>query len=125
MYNLNIHIPQQIENMLSAVDSGNYPQFCNAIDNLKEMIKEDGFKNDIDDYIKKKDERIDKENGVAMGIWKQMVNGKDDFNAVWMTINDSETKRAEKVQTILAEHMGVVKTYILAYLSNVETKPTS
>lgn len=122
MYNTEIHLPQQIELLLSSVTEGNYPQFCDAVNNLKELVKEDGFKADIDDYIKTKEKKIDRENDWALNIWKETINSKKDFDVIWMTINDTETKRADKVKTILAEHMGVVKTYVLAYISNVEPK---
>jgi len=120
MYNTEIHIPQQIEMLLSSVTEGNYPQFCDAVDNLKELMKERGFKTDIDSYIQTKKRKIDLENDNAMKIWKQTINGEKDFDAKWMLINDAETKRAEKVKTILVEHMGIMKTYVLAYISKVE-----
>jgi len=122
MYNTEIHIPQQIEMLLSSVTEGNYPQFCDAVDNLKELMKERGFKTDIDSYIQTKKRKIDLENDNAMKIWKQTINGEKDFDAKWMLINDAETKRAEKVKTILVEHMGIMKTYVLAYISKVEPK---
>jgi len=122
MYNTEIHIPQQIEMLLSSVTEGNYPQFCDAVDTLKELMKEHGFKTDIDSYIQTKKQKIDLENDNAMKIWKQTINGEKDFDAKWMLINDAETKRAEKVKTILVEHMGIMKTYVLAYISKVEPK---
>ncbi len=122
MYNTEIHIPQQIEILLSSVTEGNYPMFCDAVDNLKELIKDNGFKTDIDSYITTKKQKITIENDNAMEIWKTTINGNKDFDTIWMIINDTETKRAEKIKTILAEHMGVIKTYVLAYISNVEPK---
>ena len=55
MYNTEIHIPQQIEILLSSVTEGNYPMFCDAVDNLKELIKDDVFQSTIKYYNKIKE----------------------------------------------------------------------
>ncbi len=123
-YDIHIHIPTQIENMLQAetlfrsnpgTQVNPLELFMNSVENLKEFFAENGFIQDIADYEKERDQGINDAKKLFIDEWKQAFEEKTVDDQLKMLVN-AETNLEMKITGIHAEYMNTVKTYILSYI---------
>lgn len=119
MYDVKMHTPQQIENMLMSEREGDLGKFELSVNNLKQMFSDNGIIQDINDYEKERDSNIENENKKALEHLKTALDGKS-YEQVLQDLNDIETKRQEAINKILLSFMDVVKTYVLGYMPGVK-----
>lgn len=119
MYDVKMHLPQQIEYMLMAEREGDLDRFEMAINNIKEMVMENGVAQDIRDYEKERDNSIEegKENAL-----KELTTALDrkTYEEMLSDINDIEQQRQAVTNEIMLKYMNNVKTYLLGYMPHVK-----
>lgn len=119
MYDIKMHLPQQIENMLAAETEGKFDKFEMAIYNIKEMSKDNGVIQDLNDYEKEREENIGDEDKKALEQHKTSLDGKT-YEEMLNHLQEIEVQRQEDINKILLEYMGTVKTYVLGYMPQVK-----
>lgn len=134
MYDVKMHLPQQVEYMLMAEREGDLDRFEMAINNIKEMItiKKDKNKqysneeispqvvvNDIDGYEKDRDAAIEEQKKIAL---KELTSSLDKktYEEVLLDVNDVEQQRQANINDIMLKYMYNVKTYLLGYMPHVK-----
>lgn len=125
MYDVKMHLPQQIEYMLAAEREGELDKFEMAVYNLKEMFKMsrsmnyNGVIQDLNDYEKEREGNIEDENKNALERLKTSIEGKT-YEEVLNHLQEIEGQREQAINKILLEYMSIVKTYVLGYMPQVK-----
>jgi len=119
MYDVKMHLPQQIEYMLAAEREGELDKFEMAVYNLKEMFKNNGVIQDLNDYEKEREGNIEDENKNALERLKTSIEGKT-YEEVLNHLQEIEGQREQAINKILLEYMSIVKTYVLGYMPQVK-----
>jgi len=119
MYDVKMHLPQQIEYMLASEREGEFDKFEMAVYNLKEMFKDNGVIQDLNDYEKEREKNIEDENKKALERLKTSVGGKT-YEEVLNHLQEIEVQREQAINKILLDYMGIVKTYVLGYMPQVK-----
>jgi len=120
-YDLKIHIPQQIENLLTAENEGNLALFERSIENLVEQIDEPGFKMDLKEYNDTKNKGIEDIKKDFMEIAAEAIKTGEYEKFISMLDNAQQALSTDTLE-VVKEYMNQVKTYVFSYVKKVEVK---
>jgi len=112
---MNLHIPQQIENMLNAIAEGDQNGITISIDNVVDLVKDPDFKAQLDFYEKEWRKKTNE-------IENNVVN-KLKHNAELKTLDDAMEIINEGLQrsnVTYGNYIKTIKTYILRYLHTLD-----
>ena len=111
VYNMEVHLPSQIQNFLDSLTSGDTRIMEISLGNIKEMVKEDGFADTLDKYLdtmEKKTDKIEKDTIVSIKN-DPKVKTLDD---ILVLINEAKKEQIEEYNTYLKNS----KSFIISYL---------
>lgn len=121
-YDLNLHIPQRIENMLNIIENGGtLEQFNDILDNIKIMINDDGVIQDLKGYEKQKDSQLKE---IDEDYKKKLSNiiQDNDFKNIMIEFSEIIKTYEKDINEINNNYVDTVKTYILAFVPQIEFK---
>ena len=128
MYDIKIHVPQQLERMLAAESEGNVALFGKTLENLEEMILDhnesknnNGFIHDIHDYEKQRDKQIDEAKDSFVKAVKDAAIGTN-FDSLVRGLNEAQSTLESETSDILTMFMSTVKAYVLTFVKTMEIR---
>jgi len=109
-YDTKMHLPQQIENMLSAIGAGDERLLAISLDNIKDLVGNSEFSKDLDEYEQKWKSRTKSIQEQALQMLQTHDNEKtfdDAVNTINKTLND--------LNEVYGNYIKAIKTYVLEF----------
>lgn len=122
-YDMKIHLPQQMENMMQAFASGDAAALERTKENIKEIIIDETFQKDIAEYEKKREETIEDIQTEAFNNALECVaNAQEQKNlgAMLDGINEMFKGINEEISTVDGKFWDNIKTYITGWVSQLD-----
>ena len=120
-YDMNAHLPQQVENLLNGFAQGDAALLERIKTNIKDIVQDKTFLKDMDDYDKRKLEKITELMNKAKDAIKTMVETKNPdelFVDAQGILNDLTTA----LGTIEGEYWDTIKSYVIGWMKQLEMK---
>lgn len=114
-YDVKMHLPNQIEQFLNGLTSGDERVINITIGNIKELVDDDGFGKKLDNYQKSLDTQLKDIDKNCLQMIKNNAEVKTLDDAV-VIINKAKVEAVE----IYNEFLAIVKSFILGYIKKVE-----
>lgn len=118
---MNAHLPQQVENLLNGFAQGDAALLERIKTNIKDIVQDKTFLKDMDDYDKRKLEKITELMNKAKDAIKTMVETKNPdelFVDAQGILNDLTTA----LGTIEGEYWDTIKSYVIGWMKQLEMK---
>ena len=109
-YDTKMHLPQQIENMLSAIGAGDERLLAISLDNIKDLVGNSEFSKDLDEYEQKWKSRTKSIQEQALQMLQTHDNEitfDDAVNTINKTLND--------LNEVYGNYIKAIKTYVLEF----------
>jgi len=113
-YDIKVHLPKQVDLFLDAIVQGNENVLHTTLSNIKDIVVDETFHKDLDDYEKQLDDKIKSIEKKALETIKADSKAKtldDVINTVNVAVKDVNTEYNEYIKTL--------KAYILGWVNNV------
>jgi flagellar hook-basal body complex protein FliE len=114
-YDVKMHLPNQIEQFLNGLTSGDERVINITIGNIKELVDDDGFGKKLDNYQKSLDTQLKDIDKNCLQMIKNNAEVKTLDDAV-VIINKAKVEAVE----VYNEFLAIVKSFILGYIKKVE-----
>ena len=114
-YDVKMHLPNQIEQFLNGLVSGDERVINITIGNIKELVDDDGFSKKIDSYQKSLENQLKDIEIKSLNHIRNTVEVKTLDDAV-VILNEAKVDATE----IYNEFLGIMKSFILGYIKKVE-----
>lgn len=114
-YDMSVHIPTQMEFLLNALVKGDERVIDITIGNIKNILNDDNFTKDLDDYKTKFDKTLA---GIEKNALERVKNGSDikTLDDIVYLLNQVETQRI----TAYNDFINNVKTFIILYMKMIK-----
>lgn len=121
-YDVNIHMPQRVENLLNIVENGGtLEQFGYVLDDIKTIINDNGFIQDLHDWEKQKERQLKELDNEYLDKLRNIIKDND-FNSVIVEFSEIIKAYEKNINIINKDYVDTVKTYILGYVPQVDIK---
>ena len=120
-YELMAHLPQQMENFYNAFAQGDAALLDRVLDNLKDIIKDKSFQNDLKDYDKERKEQFDKIQKKALDGIKALSEAKD-INEVYIDLKEIQDDFTAALNSMEGEYWDKVKEYISEWTNQLNVE---
>ena len=120
MYDIRMHLPQRLENFLNVVEnSGSKEQFDAVLDDIKIIVDDPGFIQDIRDYEQEYEKHVKSENKTALESIKKASNGNN-IDQVIEDISAAIKQYDGRMQELTEDYVDTIKTYIFGYMPQIK-----
>lgn len=120
MYDVKIHIPQQMELMLLSRKQGKLEMFNDAVTTIKVLSKDNGLIQDLNNFENEYNQKIIEEvKKVDTKRAETPFKGKT-YEEMLDYLEEIETPRDKAINDLLLEYMQTIEEYLIKYLSKVD-----
>ena len=118
-YDLNIHIPQQLESFLNAWGNGDADSMARIKKNMDDLIKDETFQKDIKDYDSNRQKKLDELMKKALDGVKTAAQAEK-LDEIYIDIEEIKNDLNEALAGIESEYWNSIRTYIVEWISRME-----
>ena len=118
-YNTEIHMPQQIENLLQAYASGDVEALTRIKDNLMDIINDNTFKNDLKAFESDKAKSIDNIKKKALDAIKTLSEAKN-IDSVFIDYEEIKADLIKALNETEQEYWESLKDYVIGWTQQME-----
>lgn len=119
MYDIRVHVPQRIETLLEAYNNADIDLFESTVKDIKEMVTDQDFNKDVDDYENEKTVTITNAKKTCKEKFLEIYQQNDDEDLFLENISQQEETLLENINQAISDYMLVTKTYIINYIKHV------
>ena len=119
MYDVRVHVPQRIETLLEAYNNADIELFESTVRDIKEMVTDQDFSNDIADYEKERDNQINESKRVCRENIRAIDQSADRDDQFFDQKTLVEEKLVANIEEAMSDYMLQTKTYIISYIKNI------
>jgi len=119
MYDIRVHVPERLEVVFKAVDESDIDLFFNGIEDLKNLINDQGFTDDIQEYDNQRKQRIEQAKQNCIESIRKALEAKK-IDDIFLSIAEAETLLEAELNDAHIDFMDTIKTYIISYIQNIE-----
>lgn len=121
-YDLNLHMPQRVENMLNIIENGGtIEQFNDILDNIKTINNDTGLIQDLNDYEKQKTDQLTETDQEYRDKLNSIIEAND-FREIMLKFSELIKNYEKDINEIHKSYVDTVKAYILGYLPQIDFK---
>lgn len=118
-YDIKVHLPQQIENLLQAYASGDIETLTRVKDNLLDIIEEKTFQKDLKALDEEKIKHIDTIKKKAMDAVKLLSEVKT-LDEIFVDVEEIRNDLVLGLNNAETEYWEGLKDYIIGYMEHLE-----
>ena len=118
-YDINIHLPAQVEGLMNSFQKADVAALERSFNNIKNLIKDEKFHNDIKDYQEKRMKKIDELSKKAFDAAKT-INDVKSFSELYVDIEEIKNDLIGSIELVEQDYWDHIKEYITLYLNKEE-----
>jgi len=119
-YDVKIHIPARLENLLNVVENGgSIEQFDLIIKDIQGLLNNPGFNEDLEEYKQDREKQYKQEEVKAVEAIKSAMN-QTDLEGIMNQVQNIINEYQSNVMNISRDYIDVIKTYIIEFLPNLD-----
>ena len=118
-YDMNVHIPQQMENYLQAYAGADIPTLVRSLENIKDVVGNPEFQKDLYQYEKQKKKTIDDKLNNTVKKVKEAVEGKNVEDTLFTISSILEGLNTE-LDMVEQQYWEHIRGYLLNWFRNHE-----